>query len=159
MERHYHFINYTTLNWWVNRSILWLLYTLVRDSMIGNYPCTIVLEWYKQKQELCDLGWFLPRANTIIEQRTQLMQVEALVSRYVMNLGTIIVFAYPRMLFSIPSMSNATVWYIVSIQSNYCDCLNTKCNHIIGVILLIERKYAWTSDSLPIIITLPKSLS
>jgi hypothetical protein len=64
--------------------------------MTSSYPNRTILEWYKQKQELCDSSWFLPRAYTN-EQRTQMMQVEALVSLYVNDPSTIIVLDYRGM--------------------------------------------------------------
>jgi hypothetical protein len=70
-----------------------------------------------------------------------MMQAEALVSRYVKDPSTIVVLDYLGMFFSVQSISNATLRYTVSIQSNYCDCPdeNNKYKHIMGAILVIER--------------------
>ena len=69
-------------------SLLCLLHTLVGNSVTGSYPGVTVLHWYKQKQDICDLGCFLPTTRTM-EQRTRMMQAKAKVSHYVEDDDTI----------------------------------------------------------------------
>ena len=69
-------------------SLLCLLHTLVGNSVTGSYPGVTVLHWYKQKQDICDSGWFLLKAHST-EQRTRMMQAKAKVSHYVEDDDTI----------------------------------------------------------------------
>ena len=101
-------------------SLLCLLHTLVGNSVTGSYPGVTVLHWYKQKQDICDLGCFLPTTRTM-EQRTRMMLVEAIVCCSFEDHAAIKVVDYLGTLFSVQIMSNEVVKYTVSIQSNYCD--------------------------------------
>lgn len=54
VERLWQYIKYTLLDAKINRSILVLLHVLVGDSRTGTYMGGTLLEFFKQKQEICN---------------------------------------------------------------------------------------------------------
>ena len=152
VERHWQYIKYTALRGRINRSITCLLQTLIGDSVSGSCIGGTVIEWYKQKQAICESGRFIPRANCR-EQRIRYKEAETILERYVKNKDTLVILNDIRLLFSIQSMSHVDVWYTVSIQCNYCDCpdVATKCKHLQGILMIIESHMPDLMESLPII--------
>ena len=53
VERLWQYIKYTLLDAKINRSMLVLLHVLVGDSRTGTYMGGTLLEFFKQKQEIC----------------------------------------------------------------------------------------------------------
>ena len=152
IERHWQYIKYTALRGRVNHSITCLLHTLIGEASTGTCMGGTVLEWYKQKQIICDSGRFIPRANSK-EHASRLRRAEEVVERYHRDPQTIVVLDAARLLFSILSMSKDNIWYTVSVQLNYCERHDvwSTCKHLMGVVMVIERYMTDLADSLPII--------
>ena len=58
-----------------------------------------------------------------------------------------------QLVFKILSMTITNCWYNISIKCSYCDCpdLASKCKHLMGIRLIIERCLPELSNSLPFI--------
>ena len=152
VERHWQFIKYTALRGRINRSITDLLHVLIGDSETGTCIGGTVIEWYKQRQEICESGRFAPRANCR-DQRSRLKEAERILERYVDNTSTIEIVDEARYWFRILSMTTPTLWYNVSLQCSYCDCQDivSKCKHLLGIRMIIERHMPHLCGSLPFI--------
>ena len=99
-----------------------------------------ILEWFKQKQEICESKRFLPPANCK-DQTTRLFGAERILERYVRDPNTIKVMDETRLLFKVLSISKIDVWYNVSMQCFSCDWPDcaTKCKHLVGIRSTIEQ--------------------
>ena len=152
VERHWQFIKYTTLRGRINRSITDLMHVLIGDSETDTCIGGKVIEWYKQRQEICESGRFAPRANCR-DQRSRLKEAERILERYVENTSTIEIVDEARYWFRILSMTTPTLWYNVSLQCSYCDCQDivSKCKHLVGIRMIIERHMPHLCGSLPFI--------
>ena len=152
VERHWQFIKYTALRGRINRSITDLVHVLIGDSQTGTCVGGTVIEWYKQRQEICESGRFAPRANCR-DQTTRLKEAERLLERYETNDATMHTVDEPRYWFKILSLTKPNVWYNVSLQCSYCDCQDptSKCKHILGIRMIIERHMPHLCGSLPFI--------
>ena len=107
---------------------------LIGDSEIGTWINGTVIEWYKQRQEICESGRFAPRAN-YRDQRSRLKEAEIILERYVDDTSTMPIVNEARYWFRILSMTTPIVWYKVSLQCSYCDCqdLGSKCKHLLAI--------------------------
>ena len=58
-----------------------------------------------------------------------------------------------RLLFRVLSMTKVEKWYTVSIQCCYCECPDyaSKCKHLMGIRLIIERHMPMLKECLPVI--------
>ena len=152
VERHWQFIKYTALRGRINRSITELVHVLIGDRVTGSCIGGTVIEWYVQRQEICDSGRFKPRANCR-DQRSRLKEAERILERYVTDNNTMHIVDEARYWFRILSMTTPTLWYNVSLQCSYCDCqdLASKCKHLLGIRMIIEKHMPSLCGSLPFI--------
>ena len=74
-------LSQTPLRGRINRSITNLVHVLIRDSQTSTCIGGTIIEWYKQRQEICESGRFAPRANCR-DQTTRLKEAERLLERY-----------------------------------------------------------------------------
>ena len=114
VERHWQFIKYTALRGRINGSTTDLVHVLIVDSETGTCIGGMVVEWYKQQQEICESGRFAPRANCR-DQRSQLKEAERILERYVDDTSTMHIVDEARYWFRILSMATPTLWYNVSL--------------------------------------------
>ena len=140
VERHWQYIKYTAFKGRINRPITDLVHALIGDSVTGSWMGGIVLEWFKQKQEISDSGRFLPRANCK-DEANRMREAEKIIERYVANPTTIQVMDETRLYFRVLSMSKEDTWYNVYFQASFCDCDDYafKCKHLMCIRLFIEQ--------------------
>ena len=152
VERHWQFLKYTALRGRINRSITDLVHVLIGDSVSGTCIGGTVVEWYMQRQEICESGRFQPRANCT-DQRSRLKEAERILERYVTNSNSVHIVDEARYWFRILSMTTPTVWYNVSLQCSYCDCQDfaSKCKHLIAIRMIVERHMPSLCGLLPFI--------
>ena len=67
-------LKYIALRGRINHSITDLVHVLIGDNVSGTCIGRTVVEWYMQRQEMCESGRFQPRANCK-DQRSRLKEV------------------------------------------------------------------------------------
>ena len=112
VEIHWQFIKYIALRGRINRSITDLLHALIGDNETGTCIGGTIIEWYKQRQEMCESGQFAPRANCR-DQRSRLKEAERILEKYVNDTSTMPIVNEARYWFRILSMKTPTLWYNV----------------------------------------------
>ena len=78
---------------------------------------------------------------------------EQILQRFKDDEGTLIVVDEASMLFKIQSLTSESQWYVVSMQSNYCDYpdWSSICKHIIGVQLILKECFPHLYSIMPIV--------
>ena len=82
-----------------------------------------ILEWFKQKQEICESGRVLPYGNCQ-DQTTQLLGTERVLERYEKDPDTILLMSDTQLLFRVLSMLKVDLWYSASIKCCYYESPN-----------------------------------
>lgn len=74
-------------------------------------------------------------------------------SRFEADPSTVLVVNESSMLFRIQSTSDSARWYLVSIQSNYCECpdWSPDCKHLYGIRLIIKGHFPHLHSIFPIL--------
>ena len=63
------------------------MHVLIGDYETGTCVGGTIVEWYKQRQEICESGRFAPHANCR-DQRSRLKEAKKILERYETNIVT-----------------------------------------------------------------------